>query len=364
MTNNQTDIEQQDRELHQLIAEAMIRKEQTAPDTDSEWERLAARMSMSEHVEKSERVEASEPVEASEHTVEPAEAIQSGQRPRQAKLRLIWGSLSTAATVAVVCAYIYIYGIGRQSSDELYAAKTVTEQVVIVNNEQETQHVVSGKELRLSQTATPEEHTLVVPEGKDMKLTLADGTRVWLNANSRLTYPTAFTGEERRVELQGEAYFEVAHDKVHPFIVKAGEMETRVLGTKFNINTYDAAQPHVTLVEGSVKVSAAQQQRIITPGQDATLDRQGMISVQQVDVNDVTCWTEGIEFFDNTPLRDIVMQMGSWYNLSVVCHDERALDLQLHYMYDRNRSVEEAVKMLNSISKQRVTLQNNCILIE
>ena len=152
-----------------------------------------------------------------------------------------------------------------------------------------------------------------------MKITLSDGTQVWLNENSRLTYPTVFRGKDRCVTLQGEAYFQVTHDDHHPFIVKAGGMETRVLGTEFNVNTSDASHPHVTLVEGSVEVSAiannmVKEQKVISPGEDATVDAHGDIKVEHVDTNDMVCWKDGIQLFDNASLREILIQLGSWYN--------------------------------------------------
>ena len=223
-----------------------------------------------------------------------------------------------------------------------------------------------GNELTLAQTQEVENHTVVVPEGKDMKLTLADGTQVWLNANSRFTHPTAFTVKERKVSLQGEAYFKVAHDAQHPFIVKASDMQTRVLGTEFNVDASDASHPHVTLVEGSVSVSSVSHHmnKVIVPGEDAALNAQGEIKVSHVDTNDVACWRDGIELFDDVTLRDILVQMGSWYNVSVVCHDDAALSTHLRYMYDRKQSLEEAVKMLNQISNNKIKLHNNTILVE
>ena len=224
--------------------------------------------------------------------------------------------------------------------------------------------MVKGNDLALAPAGKAVVHTVVVPEGKDMKLTLSDGTEVWLNANSRLAYPTVFNGRERKVELQGEAYFKVAHDARHPFIVDAGGMLTRVLGTEFNVDASDAKRPHVTLVQGSVKVSKANINKVIVPGEDAAVDAGGGIKVSQVDVNDVACWKDGIELFDNASLRDILMHMGSWYNVNVVCHDDALLDKRLRYMYDRRQGIEEAVKMLNMITNNKIKLQNNSILIE
>jgi transmembrane sensor len=230
----------------------------------------------------------------------------------------------------------------------------------------------NGNEIKLASSVKVERHTVVVPEGKDMKLILADGTQVWLNANSRLIYPTAFKGKNREVELQGEGYFKVTHDAYHPFIVKAGDMQTSVLGTEFNVNAFDQSNPHVTLVEGSVKVSSVLTHKtetqvagkIIVPGEDAVLNEQGKIIVSHVDTDDVACWKDGIQLFNDASLREIVLQLGSWYNVNVVCHDESLLNTHLRYMYNRRNGIEEAIKMLNDISNNKIKLKNNTILIE
>ena len=333
--------------LGQMVTEALLRDSQAAPDASSEWQKLAARMSAN-----------------SEKPALSAESSISEAPVRRFSLRPLWISVSAAAAIALVVVLLHVRGIHEDKSS-IYQAKAEPTDIVILD-EEENERVVKGNELTLAQTQEVENHTVVVPEGKDMKLTLADGTQVWLNANSRFTYPTSFTGKERKVSLQGEAYFKVAHDAQHPFIVHAGDMQTRVLGTEFNVDASDASHPHVTLVEGSVSVSSMNHptNKVIVPGEDAALNAQGEIKVSHVDTNDVACWKDGIELFDDVTLRDILVQMGSWYNVSVVCHDDAALSTHLRYMYDRKQSLEEAVKMLNQISNNKIKLHNNTILVE
>ena len=116
---------------------------------------------------------------------------------------------------------------------------------------------------------------LSTPRGMDYKVILADGTEVWLNAESRIEFPSNFQGNERRVSLQGEAYFKVARNEQSPFIVSTEQMEVRVLGTEFNLKSYSNEAAHVTLVKGSVEVG----DKRLTPGQDAWYDREGNIQV-------------------------------------------------------------------------------------
>ena len=346
---NDMGMEEQER-LGQMVTEALLRDGHAAPDASSEWQKLAARMSAN----------------SDDSTLSAVSSSASCQEEpdQRFSLRALWTVVGTVAAIALVVVLLNIKGIQKDQSS-IYQAKAEPTDIVILD-EQENELVVKGNELTLAQAQVVENHTVVVPEGKDMKLTLADGTQVWLNANSRFTYPTAFTGKERKVSLQGEAYFKVAHDAQHPFIVHAGDMQTRVLGTEFNVDASDASHPHVTLVEGSVSVSSVSHHmnKVIVPGEDAALNAQGEIKVSHVDTNDVACWRDGIELFDDVTLRDILVQMGSWYNVSVVCHDDAALSTHLRYMYDRKQSLEEAVKMLNQISNNKIKLHNNTILVE
>ena len=337
---NQMDLENSEH-LDQMVTEALMRDRLVSPDADLEWKKLSARMSVGK-----------------DSAASPSDV----KHIPSSALRLVWTIVGTVAAMALIVVVLNLKGFDADGSS-VYQAKATPAEIVILD-EQDNQHVVKGNDLSLAPASKAVVHTVVVPEGKDMKLTLSDGTEVWLNANSRLAYPTVFNGRERKVELQGEAYFKVAHDSRHPFIVDAGGMQTRVLGTECNVDASDAKRPHVTLVRGSVKVSKANINKVIVPGEDAAFDAGGSIKVSRVDLNDVACWKDGIEMFDNASLRDIVMHMGSWYNVNVICHDDALLDMHLRYMYDRRQGIEEAVMMLNTITNNKIKLQNNSILIE
>ena len=337
---NQMDLENSEH-LDQMVTEALMRDRLVSPDADLEWKKLSARMSVGK-----------------DSAASPSDV----KHIPSSALRLVWTIVGTVAAMALIVVVLNLKGFDADGSS-VYQAKATPAEIVILD-EQDNQHVVKGNDLSLAPASKAVVHTVVVPEGKDMKLTLSDGTEVWLNANSRLAYPTVFNGRERKVELQGEAYFKVAHDSRHPFIVYACGMQIRVLGTEFNVDASDAKRPHVTLVRGSVKVSKANINKVIVPGEDAAFDAGGSIKVSRVDLNDVACWKDGIEMFDNASLRDIVMHMGSWYNVNVICHDDALLDMHLRYMYDRRQGIEEAVMMLNTITNNKIKLQNNSILIE
>jgi transmembrane sensor len=167
-------------------------------------------------------------------------------------------------------------------------------------------------------------NTISTARGRQFKLTLPDGSQVWLNAASSLRYPTAFTGNERNVEITGEAYFEVAKNEQMPFKVKAnGRMEVQVLGTHFNANAYEDEEAiRTTLLEGSVRVAAAEQSVILKPGQQASISNKSnessQILVQTVDIEAVVAWKNGVFNFQDATLERVMRQLARWYDIEIV----------------------------------------------
>ncbi|HEY8969237.1 MAG TPA: FecR domain-containing protein, partial [Puia sp.] len=170
---------------------------------------------------------------------------------------------------------------------------------------------------------TPAHNTLTTPRGGQYRLILPDGTTVWLNAASSITYPTAFTGNERTVQIAGEAYFEVQKDKSRPFLVKfnagADSGVIEVLGTNFNINAYsDEDAVRTTLLEGSVRV-LSREATLLRPGQQVEMDSKGNTKlIPDADVEDVIAWKNGRFHFEDADIRTVMRQIARWYNVEVV----------------------------------------------
>ena len=158
-------------------------------------------------------------------------------------------------------------------------------------------------------------NTLEIPRGGEYALQLADGSRVWLNAETRLRYPVAFAGMERRVELTGEAYFEVSKDATRPFIVRANGVDVRVLGTSFNVAAY-GAEVVTTLVEGRVAVEAGSERVTLEPDRQAVWDGKQM-EVRQVDASNYGLWRKGIFYFEDRRLEEILDALARWYGVEV-----------------------------------------------
>ncbi len=162
---------------------------------------------------------------------------------------------------------------------------------------------------------------LANPRGsKIVAITLSDGTRIWLNSESTLRYPAYFKGQERRVEITGEAYLEVAHNVKQPFVVVKQNTEVTVLGTRFNVNTYEEEPSlKITLLEGKVAVKHNDRSALLMPGQQAVIDRgEGRIEVMEdMDPGDAIAWLNGQFVMDGTRLTSLMNQISRWYNVEI-----------------------------------------------
>ncbi len=163
-------------------------------------------------------------------------------------------------------------------------------------------------------------NTITTPRGGQYQVTMADGTKVWLNAESSIRFPTAFTGKNREVELTGEAYFEVKADKDKPFLVKAGQTETRVLGTSFNIMAYsDEGAVKATLLDGAVSMGLGTHSALLQPGEQGQYDEsRGSMATRMVNTRAVVAWKDGYYFFDRTPVKSVMRQIARWYDVTIV----------------------------------------------
>lgn len=194
-------------------------------------------------------------------------------------------------------------------------------------------------------------NTMTVPKGRQFKLSLPDGTLVWLNAGSSLRYPTAFTGKERNVEMTGEAYFEVAKNATQPFKVSApGIGEIEVLGTSFNVNSYDDEPiAKTTLLTGAIKLGSGQQQERLTPGQQARRYASGEIQVtDKADLEQVMAWKNGMFNFNGSDIRTVLRQISRWYDIDVVYASEPENTLVSGEM-QRNLSLNTVMDILKDL---------------
>ncbi len=203
-------------------------------------------------------------------------------------------------------------------------------------------------------------NTLTTPRGGQHQLTLPDGTKVWLNAASSITFPTAFMKKERRVEIKGEAYFEVAKNTEMPFIVKINnKAEVKVLGTHFNINAYDdESSIKTTLLEGSVRMSSliTGQGSLLTPGEQASLDEKNKLKVEKVEMNETIAWKNGLISCKDADIQSIMRQIARWYDVEVV-YEKNIRERIFTGEISRNTNLSEVLKILE-LSDIRFRIEN------
>lgn len=210
-------------------------------------------------------------------------------------------------------------------------------------------------------------NTIETPKGGMWQVKLPDGSSVWLNAASSLTYPLSFSdGQNRVVELKGEAYFEVAKDALHPFIVKTARQEVEVLGTHFNINSYpDENAVKTTLLEGSVRVKANQKERdaeTLKLGQQSVLTA-GAFSVKNVDVEEAIDWKNGYFMFNNEKQESIMRKIARWYNVQVDYADAAAREVTYYGSISRFENVSKILRKFEQTGEVRFEVEKNKITV-
>lgn len=200
------------------------------------------------------------------------------------------------------------------------------------------------------------------PAATTTLVTLSDGTKVMLNANSTLEYPASFDDAEvREVCLKGEAHFEVTKNPHRPFVVKAGEMQTQVLGTIFDVKAYRKDAPKVTLMEGKVKVSNADTEVEMRPGQTATLQADKIVVSKAS--SSVSDWLEGDFDMDQVTLAEAMSDIGAWYNKTVVFQSQANMDKLIHFRFSRRASLQEIITALNEMGVAKVRIEKGKIMV-
>lgn len=297
--------------------------------------------------------------------------------------RLVYGSLAAAVVAGMIATGIYMFQPGKQAapvaatrqkpllpgSDK--AMLTLADGTVIpldsANNgalAQQGSTQITNRNGALSynnagnQTGEVMYNTVKTPHGGQYQLTLADGSRVWLNAASSIRFPTAFTGRERVVEITGEAYFEVAQQAEMPFRVKVNDVQVNVLGTSFNIMAYSDEQAiKTTLVDGAVQLTHGNSTSVLKPGLQATLSaKDDHFVIAAADMEQTLAWKEGKFRFRNTNIRTIMRQLSRWYDIDVSYQGDVS-DIDLTGVISRR---EEAGKLLKALeATQRVQFEVN-----
>ena len=208
-------------------------------------------------------------------------------------------------------------------------------------------------------------NTISTPRAAQYEVVLSDGTKVWLNAASSLRYPTAFSGQDRKVVMTGEGYFEVAKNKDKPFHVRVGSVEVEVTGTHFNIMAYeDEASIQTTLLEGSVKVSANGQSDVLKPGKEASLNRgDSKLTTGDANIQQAVAWKNGYFYFDRSDVKTIMRQVSRWYDLDIV-YESNVPDMKFSGKIERNLPLSGISHLLESGQIHFRIEGKNCIMMK
>ena len=217
-------------------------------------------------------------------------------------------------------------------------------------------------------TGNSEMNTLYVPAGQRAQLTLQDGTSVWLNAQSTLTYPARFSGKTRRVTVLGEAYFDVAENRRKPFIVSTQDIEMKVLGTQFNVYSYPAVNYIQTdLVEGSLMVYGKQspQASVTLKPNEQLVAKDGKMSVGKIENSDYFLWKNGIYTFDNERLLDIIEKLQLYYDVKIIVKDPEVFNVRYTGKFRQRDGIDEILKIIQKIRKFNIQkdIESNVITL-
>lgn len=206
-------------------------------------------------------------------------------------------------------------------------------------------------------------NTIEVPRNGEFSFVMSDGTKVWLNSDTKLRYPVAFRGKERKVYLEGEAFFDVTKNKNKPFIVKTGDSHVKVLGTTFNVRNYENEDRVTTLVEGKVEINdCCNNRRIITPGQQATIKDNG-IEVRNVETIYYTAWIDGFFIYKDTKLDLILKQLSRWYNFEYFYQNKDIANETFTARLKKYEGVDKIFNILEQTGKVKFRQRGKSVII-
>ena len=198
-----------------------------------------------------------------------------------------------------------------------------------------------------------EMNTVYVPERGEYQVELSDGTRIWVNSASEISFPSYFAGNVREVTLAGEAYFEVARDSRRPFYVNIGNARVQVLGTAFNVSAYrDERTVEVALLNGKVSFDATDGKHVLSPGEIAALDKaQGVTEVREGDVASIIAWKEGRFYFEDMRMEDLALKLSRWYGVDFAFDSEAARELRFSGGMVKYRPLNYVLEMISKTTR-------------
>lgn len=205
-------------------------------------------------------------------------------------------------------------------------------------------------------------NTISIPRGAEYKLLLADGTTVWLNSESEITYPVSFNGGSREVRLKGEAYFDVSKNKKRPFIVHTANFDVRVTGTEFNVRVYPGETESATLAEGGIQMVQGDEVFSVLPGQQASLV-DGEMEIKEVDLATAIAWRHHAFSFTGQPLEEIMHELARWYDVEVFYMTPHVKELHFTAWFRRNSTLKEVIEVFEKTKRINIELKGKTMTV-
>jgi len=287
---------------------------------------------------------------------------------QQNKIRR-YRAISIAASLLLVLGIGLYFYISKNENPAQYVHKIAPGKVGA------TLSLTNGKKVKLNLASNgtllryqSPVHHVSTARGETYQLLLPDGSKVWLNAASSLTYFTNFSENGKRlVKLEGEGYFEVRKDELHPFTVKSKNQEVKVLGTHFNVKAYnDEMEAKTTLVEGSVEVTANGLFKLLRPNEQAKVTN-GKITIFPLKADDVVAWTKNEFMFNNESIESMMNSIGRWYNVDIVYLDDlkaiREKENEFGGGISRNIELQQFLRLLEHVSDFKFNIEGNKVLV-
>lgn len=328
MTDNQNIQEENiisDRDK-ELLKKALVRTDSPVPNIDTEWETLRQKIGV--------------------------------HRNR----RLLWVGIAAAAAVVLLMVLVTVPRREMETThDGLTARKvaTVTDKATEKHAEKAiAASVGAGKEEETVEAG--EEVNLKAEQRKDLTATLPDGSKVWLAAGSELKYQSQMS--ERTVRLSGEGYFDVHHDANHPFRVVTDWFTVTDIGTSFDVKAYSKHEASVSLIAGKASVKAGRQEAMLKPGECADI-LDGGIKLSETDTYPLQQRIKGMFYFHEQPLKDIMREIGRWYGINVVFENDANMNMRVHFVDERSKSLDAVIRDLNKIDGVQVFQGRNEITV-
>ena len=350
-------------------------------------EELFQRMLSSEHVEKS----ISRFVKTEEEEERGWRQLQQKARSGRSVRKIKWFPYAAAIVLILSVGGVFYFSGDKEQTEILPIAKNEVQvpgsravlilpdgRKVDLENEvlrsdlaqSDSLLLVSARSLKYRDIDSPDTteifHTLEIPRGGEYLLTLSDGTMIYLNSESTLSFPVKFQGKERKVYLTGEAYFKVAKNTEHPFVVTAGELEVLVTGTTFGVRAYkDEKDIQTTLESGQVTVRVEGKSVKLVPNKQVLFNKSTMgLEVRDVDVDLYLAWVDGRLVYDNCPLEKILTYLGRWYNIDVFYSRDELRSYQFSLNMKKHEEFTQVLELIGKTGEVQFEIKDNTVIVK